>query len=84
MIFWLFGGNISIYIYIYIYILAKIQSTIMNVFIVFIKFLGWVVAIWVSLASLIEENGDIKFSKGPTTKIKYIITKIKNKNKKRT
>ena len=72
-----------IYLYIYIYI-GKNTIIITNVFIVFIKFLGWVVAIWVSLASLIEENGDIKFWKEPTTKIKYIITKIKNKNKKRT
>ena len=29
----------------------------MNVFIVFVKFLGWIVAIWVKLAKLIEEKG---------------------------
>jgi len=73
MIFWLFGGKIYIYIYI-----GKNTITIVNVFIVFIKFLGWVVAIWLSLASLIEENGDIKFWKGANYKNKiYIITKKK-------
>ena len=49
----------------------------MNVFIVFVKFLGWIVVIWMGLVRLIEEKGDLRFWKsGPTTKIKYIITKI--------
>jgi len=48
-----------------------------NDFIVFVKFLGWIVALWVRLVMLIEEKGDLRFWKrGPTTKIKYIITKI--------
>ena len=49
----------------------------MNIVIVFVKFLGWIVVIWMRLVRLIEEVGDLRFWKrGPTTKIKYIITKI--------
>ena len=40
MIFRFCGGKIVIYIYIYIYN----TITIVNVFIVFVKFLGWIVA----------------------------------------
>ena len=51
----------------------------MNIFIIFVKFLGWIVAIWVKLAKLIKENGGPKVLEGgSTTKIKYIITKKKN------
>ena len=32
----------------------------MNVFIVFVKFLGWIVAILMTLARLIEENESFK------------------------
>ena len=49
----------------------------MNVFIVFIKFLGWIVAIWVKLVRLIEEKEAYGFERGPTTKIISIITKKK-------
>ena len=48
----------------------------MNVFIVFVKFLGWIVAIWVRLVRLIEEKGGLRFWKGgPIKKTKYVITK---------
>ena len=40
----------------------------LNVFIVFVKILGWIVAIWVRLVRLIGDKGD------PTIKMKYIIT----------
>ena len=33
----------------------------MNVFIVFVNFLGWIVAIWVRLAKLIGENEGLRF-----------------------
>ena len=47
----------------------------MNVFIVFVRFLGWIVIIWIRLASLIGEKRSLRFWKGsPTTKIKYTIT----------
>ena len=46
----------------------------MNIFIVFVKFLDWIVAIWMMLAKFIKEKGDLRFLEGgPTTKIKYII-----------
>ena len=41
----------------------------MNIFIIFIKFLGKIVVIWVRLARLIGEKG------GLTTKMKYKMTK---------
>ena len=45
-------------------------------FIVFVKFLGWIIAIWVKLVMLIEEKGGTKVLKGvPTTQIKYITSK---------
>ena len=65
MIFLFFGGK---YIYTYIFL---ITITIVNIFIVFVKFLGLIVAIWVRIAILIGEKGD------PTTKMKYRITKKK-------
>ena len=40
----------------------------MNIFIIFVKFLGWIVSIWVKLDRLIRKK------RGPTTKMKYIIT----------
>ena len=40
----------------------------MNIFIIFVKFLGRIVVIWVRLARLIGEKG------GPTTKMKYKMT----------
>ena len=40
----------------------------MNIFIIFVKFLGWIVSIWVKLARLIRKK------RGPTTNMKYIIT----------
>ena len=44
----------------------------MNIFIVFVKFLDWIVAIWVRLVKLIEEK------EGLTIKMKYrMIIKIK-------
>ena len=45
----------------------------MNVFIVFVKFLGWIVIIWVRLARFIEKKGPKVLEGGPTTKMKYII-----------
>ena len=39
----------------------------MNVFIVFVKFLCWIVVIWVRLAMLIEEKGGLRFYKGGST-----------------
>ena len=52
----------------------------MNIFITFIKFLDWIVAIWVRLARFIEENGGLRFWKGGvTTKMKYIISLKKKK-----
>ena len=47
----------------------------MNIFIVFVKFLGGIVAIWVRLIMLIVEKGGLRFRNGLTTKIKNIITK---------
>ena len=48
----------------------------MNVFIVFVKFLDWIVAIWLRLAKLIKEKGGLRFWKeDPTIKMKYLITK---------
>ena len=44
----------------------------MNVFIIFGKFLCWIVSIWMRLVRLIEEKDDLR-----TSKIKYIITKRK-------
>ena len=41
----------------------------MNVFNVFVKFLDWIVAIWVKLVKLIGEK------KGPTIKMKYRMIK---------
>ena len=43
----------------------------MKVFIVFVKFLGWIIVIWVRVARLSGEKG------GLTTKMKYIIIKKK-------
>ena len=49
----------------------------MNVFIVFVKFLSWIVAIWVRLAYW-GECGPKVSEGGSTAKMKYIITiKIK-------
>ena len=48
-------------------------------FIVFVKFFGWIVAMWVRLARFIEEKGGLQFWKGgPITKMKYIMVKKKN------
>ena len=33
-------------------------------FIVFVKFFGWIVAMWVRLARFIEEKGGLQFRKG--------------------
>ena len=49
----------------------------MNIFIVFVKFFGWIVAIWVRLVRFILEKRGQRFWKGLTTKIKNIITKKK-------
>ena len=47
----------------------------MTIFIVFVKFLSWIVTIRVRLAKLIGKKEGLKFRKGSlTTKIKYIIT----------
>ena len=43
----------------------------MNVFIVFVKFLSWIVAIWVRLVKLIEEQ------EGLTVKMKHRMIKKK-------
>jgi len=41
-----------------------------NVFIAFVKFLGWIIAIWVSLVRLIKVKEGLRFWKrGPTTKL---------------
>ena len=53
MIFWFFSGKINFS--------CKNTIIIMNDFIVFVKFLDWIVVIWVRLARLIEENEDLKF-----------------------
>ena len=45
----------------------------MNIFTVFVKFLDWIVAIWVRLVKLIGEK------KGPTIKMKYRMIKKKKK-----
>ena len=47
----------------------------MNIFIIFVKFLDWIVAIWVKLVKLIIEK------EGPTIKMKY---RMIIKKKKRT
>ena len=49
----------------------------MNVFIVFVKFLGRIVASWARLAGLSRLIGE---EEGPTTKMKNIISKKKKKN----
>jgi len=55
----------------------------LNVFIIFVKFFDWIVAIWMRLAQFIKEKGGLRFLEGgPTTKIKYIITIKINNNKK--
>ena len=46
----------------------------MKIFIVFVKFFGWTVAIWVKLVRFILEKKGQRFWKGLTTKIKNIIT----------
>ena len=46
----------------------------MNVFIVFVKFLGWIIAIWIRLARLIGRRGPKVLERGLTIKMKYIIT----------
>ena len=46
----------------------------MNIFIVFVKFFGWIVVIWVRLVRFILEKKGQRFWKGLTTKIKNIIT----------
>ena len=52
----------------------------MNDFIIFVKFLGWIVTIWVKLARLIIEKRVLWFWKGGSiTKMTYITTKINNK-----
>ena len=35
----------------------------MNVFIIFVKFLDWIVSIWMKLVRLIEEKGGLRFWK---------------------
>ena len=47
----------------------------MKIFIVFVKFFGWTVAIWVKLVRFILEKKGQRFWKGLTTKIKNIIKK---------
>ena len=49
----------------------------MNIFIIFVKFFGWIVVIWVMLDRFIVEKKGLRFWKGLTTKIKNIITKKK-------
>ena len=50
----------------------------MNIFIVFVKFFGWIVAIWMRLVRLIVEKKRFKVLEGGlTTKMKNIITKKK-------
>ena len=46
----------------------------MDDFIVFIKFLGWIVVIWVRLAKVIKKKGLKVLEEGSITKMKYIIT----------
>ena len=45
----------------------------MNIFTIFVKFLDWIVAIWVRLVKLIGEK------EGPTIKMKYRMIKKKKK-----
>ena len=40
----------------------------MNVFIVFVKFLGWIVIIWVRLGRFIEKKGPKVLEGGPNYK----------------
>ena len=69
MNFLFFGGKI-----VFFFFFAKIQSPLWNIFIIFVKFLDCIVAIWVRLVKLIEEKEAL------TIKMKYrmIIKKIKN------
>ena len=57
-IFWFFGGKI-------VFFLGggglKYNITIVNVFIIFVKFLGLIVVIWMKLAWFIEEKGSLRF-----------------------
>ena len=53
----------------------------MNVFIIFVKFLGWIVSIWVRLVRLIREKGALRFWKGPNYKNEiYNNYNLKKKN----
>ena len=47
----------------------------MNICIVFVKFFGWIIAIWVRLVKLVVKKWGLMFWKELTTKIKNIITK---------
>ena len=53
MILWFFGGKIYIYIYILYILICSNTIAIVNVFIIFVKYLDWIIAIWVKLAKLI-------------------------------
>ena len=56
MIFWFFGGKI-----VFFFFFAKIQSPLLMFFIIFVKYMGLIVAIWMKLAKIIEENGGLRF-----------------------
>ena len=50
----------------------------MNDFIVFVKFLSWIVAIWMKLSQLIRRKWPKVLEEDPNIKIKYnVITKKK-------
>ena len=51
----------------------------MNVFIIFVKFLGWIIAIWVKLTRLIGENGGLRLWKGAQMQIYIYNNYIKKK-----
>ena len=56
-IFWFFGGKI---VFFFVGGL-KYNITIVNVFIIFVKFLGLIVAIWMKLVRFIEEKESLRF-----------------------
>ena len=71
MIFWFFNGKIIFS--------CKNTIIIVNDFIVFVKFLSWIVAIWMKLSKLIRRKRPKVLEEDPNIKIKYnVITKKKN------
>ena len=58
---------------------CKNTIIIVNYFIIFVKFLSWIVAIWMKLSKLIRRKRPKVLEEDPNIKIKYnVITKKKN------